>query len=88
MFINVNYQSVTSRRQLHRSRVIETIGEAILCTVCFFLMALGSGHIWWAFIVTPLYLALLNWCRWKKNLDILSVGGHPTEEWLKTLPEK
>lgn len=88
MFINVNYQPVTSRRQLRRSRIVDTIGEAAICTVCFFLMAFGSGHIWWAFVVTPLYLALLNWSRWKKNLDILNVGGPSTEEWLKTLPEK
>lgn len=92
MFPNrmISYMPVVSKRQVRRNRMIETIVEALLCIVFFSLMAIANGIWWWIFlIITPAYISLTNWGRWKKHWDLLRVGdGKTGQQIYDELPEE
>jgi len=87
--IHADYVEITSKKQLLRNRITETIVEMLVILVCFGLMVFGKCFpLWVGILCTSLMLYFLNWARWKKNLDILSLSNKPVEQVIGELPEK
>lgn len=86
--MQVRYETITTKKQLRRNRIFDTVGEAVLIPSLFALMVAGKCFSWWiGVLLATSMLYAINWARWKKNLDVLHLDDKPVQQFLDELPE-